>query len=61
MSQGELTDVKEELAQVVYENNQTMNRLKGDLKTCKQTSSLNINQLQECIGDKDDDLKKIRR
>lgn len=35
MTQNELSDVKEELAQVIYENTQTVSRLRGELKSCK--------------------------
>ena len=61
MTQGQLMDVKEELGQVVYENSQIVSKLKSDLKSCKQASEMSICQLEECICDKHDEIKKLRR
>ena len=47
-------DIKEELSHVINENSNTISRLKGELKTWKETSHLNVNQLEETVNDREE-------
>ena len=45
----------------MYENSQLVSKLKSELKSCKEASDMAITQLEECLCDKQDEIKKIKR
>lgn len=61
LQQGELQDIKAELNHVINDNSNTITQLKGQLKVLKEASSLNTNQLEDTIGDMDQEIRKLKR
>ena len=52
--QGDLNDIKEEVNRVIHENSNAINRLKSDLKICKESSNLNSNQFEQTLSEKEE-------
>lgn len=61
IQQNELEIVKQELAQVIEQNGNTIGRLKSELKIWKENSVVNASQLEESLNDKEEEVRKLKR